>query len=142
MKINYELLAICFTRRTLNGAIAITKTDKDRSRFKKHIFNGKTTKRRITEKEKHYGSKKSIIRQLIIIKDIRVSLINNMLIDEKLTMEENLASCGYTLEEAVREVHRFIDYHDIEVLYERRKGGYYEFRIYKSDKCYIRMNNK
>lgn len=140
MKTNYELLAICFSKKSLNGALAVTKTHRDRNRFAKHIFNGKVTKRRITDKERKYGLSKSIIKQLSLIKDMQISMKNTYIIDEKLTLEENLTRCNYSLKEAEREVNKFINYHNIEVLYDRKIGGYYEFRVYKSDKCYIHFN--
>lgn len=140
IKLNYELLAICFNKKTLCGATAVTKAKRDESRCKKHLFKGKTTKRRNKKNEQEYGNLKSIVKQLSNIKNIKISMERSMIIDPTLTLEENLEQCHYTLQEAENEVKKFYDYFEIEVIYERKQGRYFDFRVYEKDRHYIKFN--
>lgn len=137
-KLNYELLAICLDRRSLDGAFSKSKSNARYVRSKKHNMFGKTISHRNGKVEKEYAKSVFIEKSILQIRLIQDSLVKTGMIDLKLSLEENLKRLDYTLNDANMQVDKFVKDCNIEVLFNEKKvGGYFAFRLFAGDQFNI-----
>ncbi|MGL5752428.1 MAG: hypothetical protein ACRCXT_17970 [Paraclostridium sp.] len=137
-KLNHELLAIILDRNSLDGAFSKAKSNARQVRSQKHSLLGKTIAHRHGSVERKYSKSRYIESNILNIRLMQDFLIKNNYINKNKTMEYNLGRIGYTLEEANVEVDKFKNICEIEVLFNRKEGENFAFRLFAGEQFNIK----